>query len=144
MPIVLDRKTMLREVLNLAWICDEFPSWELEPFGQYLSFGGRQLLLSIRKSSTEGDMFSCYCIYQPQDTFVRILSFGTHPRFRKRGLARHIISQLDESGKRLVAYVPCENIDAARFLIAIGFVPSGEIIVDKEALLRYSRQPRKA
>ncbi len=85
--IVLDRKTMLREVLNLAWICNEFPSWELEPFGEYLSFGGRQLLLSIRKSATEGDMFSCYCIYQPQDTFVRVLSIGTHPRFRNRGLA---------------------------------------------------------
>lgn len=144
MPIVLDRKTMLREVLNLAWICDEFPSWELEPFGEYLSFGGRQLLLSIRKSATEGDMFSCYCIYQPQDTFVRVLSIGTHPRFRNRGLAKHIISQLDESGKRLVAYVPRENTAAAAFLLAIGFEQAGELIEGSNDKLRFARQPRKA
>lgn len=144
MSITLDRSTLLRQTLHLAQLCDEFPSWDVEPFGEYLQFGDRQLLLSIRKSASEGDLFSSYLIYQSHETFVRILSIGTHPRFRKRGIAKHMISQLDESGKRLVAYIPRENTDAALFLRAIGFEPAGELLEGSNDKLRYTRSPRKA
>lgn len=142
MPIVLDRQTLLRETLHLAQLCDEFPSWDLEPFSEFLSFGDRQVMLGLSKTEHDGDVWSCYCVYQPVGNSTRILSFGTHPRFRNRGLARSIIDQLDEHDKRVVAYVPRENTDAAAFLLAIGFEQAGELIEGFNERIRFARQPR--
>ena len=144
MPVILDRPTLLREVLALAQLCDEYPSWDLEPFDEYLSFGGRQVMLGLSKTEHDGDKWTNYCIYQPHDRYINLLSFGTHPRFRKRGLAKSVIEKLTEAGKRIVTYVPRENTDAAAFLLAIGFDQSGELIEGSNDKLRFARLPRKA
>ena len=144
MPVILDRPTLLRETLALAQLCDEYPSWDLEPFNEYLSFGDRQVMLGLSKTEHDGDKWTSYCIYQPHDRFINLLSFGTHPRFRNRGLAKTVIEQLDEAGKRLVAYIPRDNADAAAFLLAIGFSLSGELIEGMNEKLRYVRFPGRA
>lgn len=142
--VLLDRSTLLRELLALAQMSGEFLGCSLQSFDDYMSFNGRQVLFGCTRMLTGRSMWANYVLYREHEQYVQILSFGTHPDCRRRGLASSVFDVLTKVNKRLVAYVPRENFDAAAFLLAIGFEQAGELVEGFNDKLRYSRPARKA
>lgn len=142
--VSLDRSTLLRELLALAQLSGEFLGCSVKSFDDYMSFNGRQVLFGHHRMPHGGTVWANYLLYREHEQYVQILSFGTHPDCRRRGLASTVFDVLSKLNKRLVAYIPRENADAAAFLLAIGFTQAGELIEGFNDKLRFARQPRKA